>query len=85
METNMTLADLCEGETGIVVRLQGDSTIRQRLMDMGVVRGTEVRVERYAPLYDPIAIKIKGNLLAIRVAEGKMIEVVRPVSDCTDK
>jgi ferrous iron transport protein A len=71
----MTLADLREGEEAVVVKLQGDAAIKQRLMDLGIVRQAEIRVERYAPLYDPIAIKIKGNLLALRVAEGKMIEV----------
>lgn len=71
----MTLADLHEGEIAEVVKIHGDIATKQRLMDLGIVRRAEIRVERYAPLYDPIAVKIKGNLLALRVAEGKMIEV----------
>jgi ferrous iron transport protein A len=71
----MTLADVEEGSSAVVVKIKGDSAIKRRLMDMGITRGTKVKVERYAPLYDPIAIKVKGYSLALRVAEGQMIEV----------
>jgi len=71
----MTLADVEEGSNAVVVRIKGDSAIKRRLMDMGITRGAVIKVERYAPLYDPIAIKVKGYSLALRVAEGQMIEV----------
>jgi len=71
-----TLADVPEGTTAEISRITGSSAIKQRLMDMGIVRGTKIRVERYAPLKDPIHITVKGYSLAIRVAEGQMIEVV---------
>jgi Fe2+ transport system protein FeoA len=71
----MNLADIKEGNEAIVIRIKGNSAIKQRLMDMGITRGAKIKVERYAPLYDPIAIKIKGYSLALRVEEGKMIEV----------
>jgi Fe2+ transport system protein FeoA len=71
----MNLADIKEGNKAIVIRIKGNSAIKQRLMDMGITRGAKIKVERYAPLYDPIAIKIKGYSLALRVEEGKMIEV----------
>jgi Fe2+ transport system protein FeoA len=53
----------------------GGSAVRQRLLDMGVTRGTELLVERWAPLGDPIEILIKGYHLAIRRAEAACIEV----------
>ena len=71
----MNLADIKEGNEAIVIRIKGNSAIKQRLMDMGITRRAKIKVERYAPLYDPIAIKIKGYSLALRVEEGKMIEV----------
>lgn len=71
----MTLADMKEGSNAVVVKIKGDSAIKRRLMDMGITRGATIKVERYAPLYDPIAIKVKGYSLALRVAEGEMIEV----------
>jgi len=76
MAESKTLADLKEGETATVSRVKGESAIKQRLMDMGIMRGSEIMIERYAPLKDPIHIRVKGYSLAIRVAEGKMIEVV---------
>jgi len=71
----MTLADIEEGSNAVVVKIKGDRAIKQRLMDMGITRGAKIKVERYAPLFDPIAIKVKGYSLALRVAEGKLIEV----------
>jgi len=42
---------------------------------MGVTRGTEIRVERHAPLGDPVEVTIKGYALALRMNEAKEIEV----------
>jgi Fe2+ transport system protein FeoA len=42
---------------------------------MGVTRGTEVRVERHAPLGDPVEVTIKGYYLALRMSEAEQIEV----------
>ena len=70
-----TLADVREGESIMVKRLHGTSLIRQRLMDMGIIRDSVITVVRYAPLKDPIHIMVKGYSLAIRISEGRMIEV----------
>jgi ferrous iron transport protein A len=74
----MTLAEMKEGEIAQIVRVGGSGAIKQRMMDMGITAGSELKVERYAPLMDPIQIKIKGYSLALRVAEGKLIEVMKP-------
>ncbi len=71
----MTLADVREGETVKVIRVKAKSAIRQRMMDMGIMSGVELKIERYAPLRDPIQIKVKGYDLALRVSEGNLIEV----------
>jgi ferrous iron transport protein A len=72
-----TLFDLVSGDVARIVRIRGkgQNSIRQRLLDMGVTRGTEVRVERHAPLGDPVEISIKGYYLALRMNEAKEIEV----------
>ncbi len=77
----MTLFDMVSGDTGRIVRISGAGPkgIRQRLLDMGVTRGTEVRVERHAPLGDPVEISIKGYCLALRMQEAQEIEV-EPIS-----
>ena len=71
----MNLADVPEGRKVKVLRVAGSSDIKQRMLDMGVMPATEIKVERYAPLLDPIHIKLKGYSLALRVSEGKNIEV----------
>ena len=77
MSTQRTLFDLVSGDVGRIVRIRGGGakSIRQRLLDMGVTRGTEVRVERHAPLGDPVEVNIKGYHLALRMSEAREIEV----------
>lgn len=70
-----TLDQLGVGKKARIARIAGNGAIRQRLMDMGVTRGTEVRVQRRAPLGDPIQIAVKGYYLAIRSAEARFIHV----------
>ena len=72
-----TLFDLVTGDRARILRIQGKGrqSIRQRLLDMGITRGTEVQVERHAPLGDPVEIMVKGYYLALRMNEAKDIEV----------
>jgi Fe2+ transport system protein FeoA len=72
-----TLFDLVSGDTATIIRIKntGPKGIRQRLLDMGVTRGTVVRVERHAPMGDPVEIAIKNYHLALRMNEAKDIEV----------
>ncbi len=69
------LSKLEPDERGIIIRVGGSGDIRRRLLDMGVVTGTEVEVERVAPLGDPVQIKIKGYDLALRKKEAEKIQV----------
>jgi len=72
-----TLFDLVTGDRAEIVRIRGGGCqgLRQRLLDMGVTRGTEVCVERHAPLGDPVEVLIKGYHLALRMNEAKKIEI----------
>ncbi len=70
-----TLAEAREGDRVRVMRLGGHGAIRQRLMDMGILRGVELAVERYAPLRDPLQITVKGYSLALRVDDARDIEI----------
>jgi len=72
-----TLFDLTTGETARIVRIRntGPRGIRQRLLDMGVTRGAVVRVERHAPMGDPVEIAILNYRLALRMNEAHEIEV----------
>ncbi|OGV49660.1 MAG: hypothetical protein A2017_07330 [Lentisphaerae bacterium GWF2_44_16] len=79
MKTNdiceKTLADMEEGDKARIVKVGGVGAIKRRLLDMGIGRGEVLKVERYAPLKDPIQINIKGYSLALRVSEGRLIRV----------
>jgi ferrous iron transport protein A len=69
------LSDLLPGEKGIVKKVIGDSMIKRRIVDMGVVAGTIIEVQKFAPLGDPMEIKVKGFNLSLRKNEAEMIEL----------
>jgi len=72
---NKVLSDLLPGEKGIVVKVIGNSMIKRRIVDMGVVAGAIIEVQKFAPLGDPMEVKIKGFNLSLRKVEAAMIEL----------
>lgn len=70
-----TLKDLKVGECAKVVRLHGQGAVRRRIMDMGITRGTVVKVRKVAPLGDPFELTVRGYELSIRKADAQMIEI----------
>ena len=70
-----TLKDLKVGESAKVVRLHGQGAVRSRIMDMGITRGTVVKVRKVAPLGDPFELTVRGYELSIRKADAQMIEI----------
>lgn len=70
-----SLSELRPKEKGKVVKVGGEGRIHQRLLDMGLVSGSAVEVERVAPLGDPIEIKIRGYHLSLRKEEAINIQV----------
>jgi Fe2+ transport system protein FeoA len=70
-----SLQELKPGEVARVVRVSGSGSIQRRILDMGIVKGTEIEVERVAPLGDPIEVKIKGYHLSLRKEEAANIFV----------
>ena len=68
-----TLDTLRIGETGLVMKVEGDKRIRRRLFDMGVTPGTKVYLKKKAPLGDPLEIKIRGYELTLRNSEAQLI------------
>jgi len=69
------LSDLLPGETGVVKKVLGQNMIKRRIVDMGVVAGTVIEVQKFAPLGDPMEIKVKGFNLSLRKNEAAMIEL----------
>ena len=69
------LRELKTGERGKIVKVGGGGSIHRRLLDMGLVSGSDVEVERVAPLGDPIEVRIKGYHLTLRKEEAANIYV----------
>ncbi len=68
-------ADLRVGETGVVDRIVGGGALRRRLLELGVLRGTPIRVVRIAPLGDPIELEVRGASLSIRHYDAHSIRL----------
>ncbi len=72
----MTLDEVKIGQECSVVDVHADGALGQRLLDMGFVPGTRIKVIRNAPLVDPVEISMKGYFLILRHMEAKTVEVV---------
>ena len=70
-----TLRDAHPGDNVVVKKVQGDSQIKQRLMDMGVVRGAKIHVRKVAPFGDPVEVNLRSYELTLRKVESESIEV----------
>ena len=69
------LSDLKKGEKGIIRKVSGDDGCQRRLREMGFIRNTEVHVEKFAPLRDPIEVVIMGYHLSLRREEASQVLV----------
>ncbi len=72
----MYLSELSTGEKAIIAKVLGHGSFRKRLVEMGFIRGKEVRVVLNAPLKDPIEYEILGYKLSLRREEASKIEVI---------
>ena len=70
-----TLKQLAIGDSAIVTKVGGEGSLRQHFLDMGLIPGTEVKVMKYAPMGDPIEIRLHGYELTLRLAEADQIEI----------
>ncbi len=75
MSTN--LSELAPGQKGRIKTIGAAGPMRRRLMDMGLLPGEEIKVEKVAPLGDPIEVTVKSYKLSLRKkeAEGIAVEV----------
>ena len=77
-----TLRDVKIGETATIVRLHGEGALKRRIMDMGLTRGTEVYVQKVAPLGDPMELTVRGYELSVRKGDAELIEVEYFLQKC---
>ncbi len=69
------LSELKPGESGTILTINCDGILRQRLISMGVIPGTRVTVRKYAPLGDPMEVRLRDYSLSIRRKDAESIEV----------
>lgn len=71
-----TLDTLKPGENAVITGINGQSTsLRRRLLDMGLTLNTKVSLVREAPFGDPIELEVRGYSLTIRKSDAQLIEV----------
>ncbi len=70
-----TLRDIPCGATVKVMGLTGEGSVKRRIMDMGITKGTSISVRKMAPLGDPMEVTVRGYELSLRKADAEMIVV----------
>ena len=72
----MRLSELKNGESGVIVKVNGHGGFRKRIVEMGFIKGELVEVVLNAPLNDPIKYKLMDYEMSLRRSEASLIEVV---------
>ena len=71
----MTLDQLPIGQEAVITRVGGQGALRCRRLDMGLIPKTAVRVEKIAPLGDPLELRVRGYSLSLRKEDARNIDV----------
>ena len=74
-KTTMTLKNLELGSTAVITAVGGEGSLRQHFLDMGVIPGAEITLIKYAPMGDPMELRIHGYELTLRLADAEKIEI----------
>ena len=71
----MTLRDLQRGESAVITTVGGRGALRQHFLDMGMIPGVQVTLVKYAPMGDPMELRLHGYELTLRLADAEQIEI----------
>jgi len=71
----ISMRNMHDNQTGTIASIKVSGELGRRMRDMGLVPGTEIKVQGRAPLYDPVALRIRGATLTLRNNEADYIEV----------
>ena len=71
----MTLRDLKAGESAVIASVGGEGATRQHFLDMGVIPGTEVTLIKFAPMRDPMELRVHDYELTLRLSEAEQIGI----------
>ena len=71
----MTLKEIKAGQSACVLAVGGTGALRQHFLDMGIIPGTDIKVIKYAPMGDPVEVRLHGYELTLRLDDADKIEV----------
>ena len=71
----MNLAEIKEKQSAVLTEIGGQGALRQHFLDMGIIPGTEITVVKYAPMGDPVELRLHGYELTLRLADAEQIKV----------
>ena len=74
----MLLSELSVGQTAVVTRVGGDGALRQHFLDMGLIPGADVTLVKFAPMGDPMELRLHGYELTLRLDDAARIEIENP-------
>ena len=71
----ITLRQMSDNQAGTIAAIKVAGDLGRRIRDMGMVPGTDIKIQGRAPLYDPVALRVRGATLTLRNNEADSIEV----------
>jgi ferrous iron transport protein A len=71
----INMRKMYDNQVGTITRIKVSGELGRRIRDMGLVPGTEIKIQGRAPLYDPVALRVRGATLTLRNNEADYIEV----------
>lgn len=80
----MNIKDLEIGKSAKITKVGGKGALRQHFLDMGLIPGAQITMIKFAPMGDPVEIKIHGYELTLRLADAEKIEIDKPYTIKTD-
>ena len=80
----MNIKDLETGKSAKITKVGGEGALRQHFLDMGLIPGAQITMIKFAPMGDPVEIKIHGYELTLRLADAEKIEIDKPYTAKTD-
>ncbi|MCB2180457.1 MAG: ferrous iron transport protein A [Desulfobulbaceae bacterium] len=69
------LREMKKNQRGTITAVKQGGEMGRRIRDMGLVPGSEIKIQGRAPLYDPVALRVMGSVLTLRNNEADFIEV----------
>ena len=80
----MTLKELELGQSAVITAVGGEGSLRQHFLDMGVIPGAEITLMKYAPMGDPMELRLHGYELTLRLADAEKIDICPAADADTD-